>query len=42
MNPAHETGSGTQRLAQFQVQGNAAERYERWVVPFVVGPWVPG
>ena len=41
MNPAHETGSGTQPLAQFQVQGNAAERYERWVVPFVVGPWVP-
>ena len=39
MNPAHETGSGTQPLAQFQVQGNAAERYERWVVPF--GPWVP-
>jgi ubiquinone/menaquinone biosynthesis C-methylase UbiE len=41
MNPVHDTGSGTQSLAQFQVQGNAAERYERWVVPFVVGPWVP-
>jgi ubiquinone/menaquinone biosynthesis C-methylase UbiE len=41
MDSAHEVGSGTQRLAQYQVQGNAAERYERWVVPFVVGPWVP-
>lgn len=41
MNPTDDDGSGTQRLAEFQVQGNAAERYERWVVPFVVGPWVP-
>jgi ubiquinone/menaquinone biosynthesis C-methylase UbiE len=41
MNPGHETGSGTERLAEWQVQGNAAERYERWVVPFVVGPWAP-
>jgi hypothetical protein len=41
MNPTNDAGSGTQRLAEFQVQGNAAERYERWVVPFVVGPWVP-
>lgn len=40
MNRAHEARSGA--LAQFQVQSNAAERYERWVVPFVVGPWVPG
>lgn len=41
MHPTNDDGSGTQRLAEFQVQGNAAERYERWVVPFVVGPWVP-
>jgi SAM-dependent methyltransferase len=41
MNPAREAGSGTQRLAQFQLQGNAAERYERWAVPFILGPWVP-
>ncbi len=33
-------GSEAKRLAQFQLQGNAAERYERWVVPFVSGPWV--
>jgi ubiquinone/menaquinone biosynthesis C-methylase UbiE len=42
MNPAREAGSGTQGLTQFQLQGDAAERYERWAVPFVVGPWVPG
>jgi SAM-dependent methyltransferase len=42
MNPTHEAGSGAQRLVQYQLQGNAAERYERWAVPFVVGPWVPG
>jgi ubiquinone/menaquinone biosynthesis C-methylase UbiE len=36
-----KSGSESQRLIQFQVQGDAAERYERWVVPFVVGPWVP-
>jgi SAM-dependent methyltransferase len=41
MNPAHQAGSGAQRLAQYQLQGNAAERYERWAVPFVVGPWAP-
>jgi SAM-dependent methyltransferase len=41
MTPASEAGSEVQRLAQFQLTGNAAERYERWVVPFVVGPWVP-
>jgi SAM-dependent methyltransferase len=41
MNPAREASSGTQRLAQFQLQGNAAERYERWAVPFILGPWVP-
>lgn len=33
--------SEAMRLAQFQLQGNAAERNERWVVPFVSGPWVP-
>lgn len=31
----------TQGLAQFQLQGNVAERYERWIVPFVSGPMVP-
>lgn len=41
MNPAREASSGTERLAQFQLQGNAAERYERWAVPFILGPWVP-
>jgi SAM-dependent methyltransferase len=40
LNPVSDAGSAA--LAQFQEQGNAAERYERWVVPFVVGPWVPG
>ncbi len=30
-----------ERLAQFQVRGDAAERYERWIVPFVTGPWAP-
>ncbi len=41
MNPKHDTGGESQRMAQFQLQGNAAERYERWVVPFVGGPMVP-
>src|SRR5215467_3061868 len=36
-----KSGSEAQTLTQFQLQGDAAERYERWVVPFVVGPWVP-
>src|SRR5712692_5423201 len=42
MDATHNVGSEAQRLIQFQLQGNAAERYERWVVPFVGGPWVPG
>jgi ubiquinone/menaquinone biosynthesis C-methylase UbiE len=42
MSVAHEGSREAQRLTQFQLQGDAAERYERWVVPFVVGPWVPG
>jgi SAM-dependent methyltransferase len=29
-------------LGQFQLEGDAAERYERWTVPFLLGPWVPG
>jgi SAM-dependent methyltransferase len=28
------------RLTQFQLQGDAAERYERWIVPFITGPLV--
>jgi hypothetical protein len=28
MNPKHDTGGESRRVAQFQVQGNAAERYE--------------
>lgn len=36
-----KSGGEAQRLTQFQLQGDAAERYERWVVPFIVGPWVP-
>ncbi len=34
-------GREAERLTQFQLQGNAAERYEQWVVPFITGPWVP-
>jgi ubiquinone/menaquinone biosynthesis C-methylase UbiE len=43
MTLADEAKSGreAERLTQFQLQGNAAERYERWVVPFISGPWVP-
>ncbi len=41
MNPTHEAGGESRRIAQFQLQGNAAERYERWVVPFVAHPMVP-
>jgi SAM-dependent methyltransferase len=43
MTPADEAKSGSEaeRLTQFQLQGHAAERYERWVVPFISGPWVP-
>ena len=33
-----DTGGESQRMVQFQLQGNAAERYERWVVPFVSHP----
>ena len=40
MNPEHDTGGESRRMAQFQLQGNAAERYERWVVPFVSHPMV--
>ena len=35
-----KSGSNAQRLTQFQLQADAAERYERWLVPFVMGPWV--
>jgi len=42
MTPAHKSEREVQRLTEFQLQGDAAERYERWAVPFVVGPWVPG
>lgn len=41
MYPPHDSGGASQRMAQFQVQGTTAERYERWVVPFVGGPMVP-
>ena len=41
MKPTHASGRQTQELAQFQVEGDAAESYERWVVPFVLGPWAP-
>jgi len=40
MNSADD--SETAGLTRFQLQGDAAERYERWAVPFIVGPWVPG
>ena len=29
-----KSGPEAERLVQFQLQGNAAERYERWLVPF--------
>jgi hypothetical protein len=35
----HEPRHRTQGLMQFQLHGDAAERYERWAVPFVTGPW---
>src|SRR5512143_2428277 len=40
MNPQHDPSRESQRVAQFQLQGNAAERFERWVVPFVSWPMV--
>ena len=27
---------------QWQLSGNAAELYERYVVPYFLGPWAPG
>jgi SAM-dependent methyltransferase len=42
MNASDESGGEVKRLAQFQIQGDAAECYERWAVPFIIGPWVPG
>jgi ubiquinone/menaquinone biosynthesis C-methylase UbiE len=42
LNAAHEADRPAKGLTQFQLQGDAAERYERWVVPFVIGPWAPG
>jgi ubiquinone/menaquinone biosynthesis C-methylase UbiE len=27
---------------QWQLRGNAAELYERYVVPYILGPWTPG
>ena len=41
MSHQRDADGETQGMAQFQLQGNAAERYERWVVPFVSGPMVP-
>jgi ubiquinone/menaquinone biosynthesis C-methylase UbiE len=37
-----QSGGDTYGLTHFQIAGDAAERYERWVVPFVSGPWAPG
>ena len=39
MTPAHDFDREAQRLTEFQIQGAQAERYERWAVPFVLGPW---
>jgi SAM-dependent methyltransferase len=36
-----KSGRELERLTQFQLQGDAAERYERWIVPFITGPLVP-
>ena len=41
MDSIPESSGAAQRLVQFQLQGDAAGRYERWTVPFVTGPWVP-
>src|SRR5437867_8083623 len=41
MKSKHDAGGDSQRIAHFQLQGNVAERYARWVVPFVGGPMVP-
>ena len=41
-SPERQCGGDTQGLGQFQLEGDAAERYERWTVPFLLGPWVPG
>jgi ubiquinone/menaquinone biosynthesis C-methylase UbiE len=30
------------QLEQWQLSGNAAELYERYVVPYFLGPWAPG
>jgi SAM-dependent methyltransferase len=40
MNPPHDPGGESGRMAHFQLHGSAAERYERWVVPFVSWPMV--
>jgi ubiquinone/menaquinone biosynthesis C-methylase UbiE len=42
VNPGHEIDREALRLTQFQLRGDAAERYERWAVTFVAAPWVPG
>jgi len=42
MDAAQAAGSPVQGLTQFQLQRDAADRYERWAVPFVIGPWAPG
>lgn len=41
MSSTNDDGSGTQRLAEFQVQGNAAERYERSPSFFLLGGHSP-
>jgi hypothetical protein len=42
MKPGQKSETPAQGLTQFQLQGDAADRYERWVVPFVIGPWAAG
>jgi SAM-dependent methyltransferase len=41
-SPERQCGGDAHGLGQFQLEGDAAERYERWTVPFWLGPWVPG
>jgi 2-polyprenyl-3-methyl-5-hydroxy-6-metoxy-1,4-benzoquinol methylase len=41
-SPERQCGGATQGPGQFQLEGDAAERYERWTVPFLLGPWAPG
>jgi ubiquinone/menaquinone biosynthesis C-methylase UbiE len=42
MKSGQKSETPAQGLTQFQLEGDAADRYERWAVPFVIGPWAAG